>query len=408
MKEYLSDYSHNRIQGHVNGSAYGNMGESIPWPNVGDVHAEFLRSNRIKQATCGNCPIGCKSVIRLPDGRSSFVKCTSWFVFMSASKVQDFMFSLECFNRCERYGLDSTSTANLIAFAIELFQKGILSEKDTEGFRLDWGNPAAVFSLIEKIARREGIGDMLADGVHAAAGRINCGAEKQAFHVKGLELSPFPLYTPYLAYAAALSDRADMMKALGQSLTQRMSDSQEEKEKYIGSGFFPYPEEFRKYLWQPVEWAGEDYERYAQCISYETDKITLSDCMGTCIYWTGHYPFPPFQYGDMAELISHATGMEMDEDGLMKTTRRVSNLIRAYHLLSGLRKKDDTVPEKFFNEPPPPPEMALSEKKIERMHSEYYRTRGWDDNGVPKKETLDELGLDDVRRALEQKGILSP
>lgn len=408
VKGYLSDYSHNRIQGHVNASAYGNMGKSVPWPNVGDVHAEFLRTNRIKKATCGNCPISCKSVMRLADGRASIVKCTSWFVFMSASKIQDFTFSLECFNRCERYGLDSTSTASLVAFTIELFQQGILGEKDTEGLRLDWGNPGAVFSLIEKIARREGIGEILADGVRAAARRFNRGAEEQAFHVKGLELLPFPLYTPYMTYAAALSDRADMMKALGQSLTQRMSNSPEEKEKYIAAGFFPYPEEFRKYLWLPVEWAGEDYERYAQCISYETDSITLSDCTGTCIYWTGHYPFPPFQCGDMAGLISLATGIETDHEVAMKTTRRVSNLTRAYHLLSGLRKKDDTVPEKFFNDPPPPPKMALTEQKLDRMKSVYYQTRGWDDNGVPKKETLDALGLDDVRRALEKKGILTP
>lgn len=405
LKEYLSNYSQNRIQGHVNAISYGNMGEQIPWSNVAEIHADYLRENRIKKATCSYCPISCKSEVRLSNGRSSFVKCTSWFVFMAATKIQDFTFNMECFNLCERYGLDSTSTANLIAFAIDLFQKGILSEKDTEGLNLKWGDPRIAFSLIEKIAYREGIGDILADGVQEVAKMFGQEAKKRAFHVKGLEILPFQLYTPYMAYASAVSDRADMMKALGQSLTQRMSDSQEAKENYIESGFFPYPEEFTKYLWAPIEWPGEDYERYARCISYESENIALSDCVGTCIYWTGHYPFPPFQDGDVARLVSFATGIDFDKQKVMKLAKRVTNLIRSYHLLSGLTKIDDTVPSKFFEEAPKPPKLLLDPIKIEKLKAYYYEINGWDREGIPKKSTLKDLKLNYVLKAFESEGI---
>lgn len=405
LNEYLSNYSKNRIQGHVNAISYGNMGDQIPWPNVGEKHSEFLKKSRIRKANCSNCPISCKSEIRLPDGRSSFVKCTSWFVFMAATKIRDFSFNMECFNLCERYGLDSTSTANLIAFAIDLFQKGILTEKDTEGLCLKSGDPKIAFALIEKIAFREGIGDLLANGVKEVAKEFGQKIEKNAFHVKGLEILPFQLYTPYMAYASAVSDRADMMKALGQSLTQRLSDTQEAKKNYIQSGFFPYPNDFKKYLWAPIEYPGEDYERYAKCISYEAENIALSDCVGTCIYWTGHYPFPPFQDGDIARLVSFATGIDFDTQEVMKIAKRVTNLIRSYHLLSGMTILEDTVPMKFFEEAPNPPKLVVDRGKMEKLKANYYKIRGWNKNGIPKKSTLKNLNLDFVLKAFEKEKL---
>ena len=158
------------------------MGETIPWPDAGDVHEEFLKKFRTRRPSCYNCQLSCKSRMRLPDGEYAFLKCLSWFTFLLACKIQDFGFNAECYHLCERYGLDSISTANVIAFAIDLYEKGILTKKDTEGMHLEYGNADLAFSLIEKIARREGIGDILANGVYEAARMIGKGAEEHAYH----------------------------------------------------------------------------------------------------------------------------------------------------------------------------------------------------------------------------------
>jgi aldehyde:ferredoxin oxidoreductase len=160
-------------------------------------------------------------------------------------------------------------------------------------------------------------------------------------------------------------------------------------------------------MWHAVEPAGIDFERYAECVAYDEDRIAINDSIGTCIYWMNHYPYPPYRYGDAARLVSYATGMNMDEDELMKTARRVSNILKGLHLLSGWTKKDDTVPEEFFKEPPPAPKVVMNEKRLERMRLEYYKVRGWDDNGIPKQTTLHDLGIDYVHEELERKGILS-
>jgi aldehyde:ferredoxin oxidoreductase len=340
LSDFASNYPHHNVPGQVNNSYSGNWGElPSPWPDVGDVLADFLERYGTNPPTCYNCQIRCKSA-SLPDGEQVFVKCSSWTIFMNACKIRDFTFSLKCHNLCDRYGLDHKSTANIIAFAIDIYEKGILTKEETGGMHLEWGNADLAFTLIRNIARREGIGDVLANGVYEAARVIGRGAENHAYHVKKLEIKPSNLYVPERAYTTALSDRADRIKMLGE-FGHRLKDSKEHNEAYIKSGFFPYPKEFQKYLEDPYDWSGADYERQAQFISYDADKITLSDCAGLCKYWTGHWRYAPIQGGDIANLISYATGMDLDEGEAIKIAKRVGNLIKAYNFMVGLRREDD-------------------------------------------------------------------
>ncbi len=150
---------------------------------------------------------------------------------------------------------------------------------------------------------------------------------------------------------------------------------------------------------------GTDYERHTKCIAYDAEKIALADCTGFCIYWMVHYPYPPIQFNDTARLISYATGLEIDEPESMKIARRVGNLIRAYHVLSGLTRNEDTVPERFFRERPTPPKLPLDHGKFESLIDAYYEFRGWDPAGIPRKETLVGLGLNDVKEELQRRGF---
>lgn len=402
---FVDDYSHKRIATHISGGLFGNLGKSMPWPEAGDVHADFLQKTRTGRPSCSNCPVNCKSSIQLPEGGQSYLKCLSWVIFVVCCKIPDFMFSVKCYRLCERYGLDSISTARILGFAMDLYERGILTRGDTGGASLEFGNEDSALSLIESIAHRTGIGAILADGVYKAAQQIGRGAEEYTYHVKKLEAPPYALYLPYSAYKIAFSDRADLLKQTSAFLLQILGTSKESKEAYLKSGFFPYPEEFEKYIWETIDYTGSDYERQSRFVSYDTDKVTIADCTGTCTYWTGHWLHPPIQLADMANLVSAATGIEFDENEAVKVAKRVGHILRAYNVILGLRRQDDSVPDKFFRDPPLPPRLTLNRERFDRTVREYYKLRGWDGEGIPGGEELDELGLNDVRRELERRGL---
>lgn len=406
IRAFFDNWSYESAKGLMDHMTYGNLGEQIPYENSGKLHADFVEKLRTRTPSCYNCGIRCKSAIALPGGGYSFLKCQSWFPFMFACKIRDLSFNMKCFNLCERYGLDSISTANYIAFAIDLYKKGILTKKDTEGMHLEWGNEDLAFSLIEKITRREGIGAVLANGVYEAARLIGKGAEKHAYHIKKLELVPFGLHTPYRALRTSITDRADMTRAEAGVPQHGLAASREWKEEYLKLGFFSYPKEFEKLFLDDFVGLARDYEKIVPFTSHDVDKNILADCTGLCIFWTGFWRYNPINLGDHIDLISSATGMDIDETEAMKIAKRIGTLFRAYNVITGIRRKDDTVPEKYFREPPPPPYSRLDHGKFNKMIDEYYKLRGWNSEGIPTKEELDRLGLDYVRRDLEQRGIL--
>jgi aldehyde:ferredoxin oxidoreductase len=406
IRAFFDNWSYESAQGMMDQMAFGNLGEEIPYPDSGKLHEDFLQRFRARKIACYNCNIRCKSAIHLPEVGYSFVKCQSWFTFMFACKIRDFAFNQKCYNLCERYGLDAISTANCIAFAINLYEKGILTKKDTDGMRLEWGNEDLAFSLIRKIAWREGVGSLLAKGVYEAARLIGKGAEEYAHHIKKLEIVPFGLYTPYRALRTAITDRADMTRAEAGVPQHGLKEPWEWKEEYIKSGFFPYPKELEKIFLEDFVGLAKDYEKIVPFTSYDVDKNTLADCSGLCIFWTGFWRYNPINLNDHIKLISYATGIGIDETEAMKVAKRIGTLIRAYNVILGIRRKDDKIPEKYFQKTPPPPYLQLDPDKFKQMIDEYYRLRGWNSEGIPRKETLEELGLDYVRLELERRGIL--
>jgi aldehyde:ferredoxin oxidoreductase len=328
---------------------------------------------------------------------------------MVSSKTIDYDFAIKCYNMCDEFGLDTVSTARCIAFAIELYEKGILKKNETDGMHLEWNNKDIVFSLIEKIARREGIGDILANGVYEAAVQIGRGAEDYAHHIKKMELIPAAssLYAPYFALTLAISDKADATRNMSYPVQETWFLPRGKREEFIKSGFFPYPKGYEKYFMTDFDFTGEDYEGSCQFAVYDEETFSLTDCLGLCNFWSIFFPYPPINGRPLlAELISGATGLDIDESELTQISRRVINLVRAYNLRSGLTRKSDTIPKMFFTISPSPPWSKLDPDIFDRCLDRFYELRGWNNNGVPKKEELDKLGLDDVRQELERRGIL--
>lgn len=407
LRDFVSNWSYER-DGLIEKAVYGNLGEFRPMGNAGAVHDAFLKSSRDKQISCFNCSLRCKHAMRSPKkGGYSFIKCVPWFSFIACCKLQDYSFAVDCYNLCEEYGFDALSTAYLIGFAIDLYQKGILTKEDTDGLELEWGNAELALTLIKKIAYREGIGDVLADGAYEAARRIGRGAEKYAYHVKKLEIPIYPLHHFYLNLCQAVDDRADMLKLISAVPQHYLKKSLEAKREYASSEYWPYPEEIKDLFWENEDPSGGDYERITKMISFDNDSNTMADITGVCIFWTGFWPFNPYLFEDQIKLVSYATGIDMDVDEAMKKAKRIGILIRAYNVRLGIGRKDDRPPERFFLEPSVPPVFPpLDRNNFEKAIDSYYQLRGYDNKGIPSAQSLDEHDLAFIREDLVQRGIL--
>lgn len=413
----LENLSNFLIGPFIHGGTYGYLSADENFPpelqreiaKAAATNKDFIDKFRAREVACYNCGLRCKHVYPRPDGGHSFIKCGSWVTPLIASRVIDWSYAIEFYNRCEKYGLDSKATGNYITFLMNLYQNGILTREDTDGIHLEYGNREIVLSLVDKIALRQGIGTLVANGIHNAASKIGRGAEEYFYHTKKLELGNYePLFSAVAALRQAVSDKADMV-GLGNSLVSMYwPRPREEREAYIKSGFFQYPKEFEKYFLSDYDRTGADYEGLVQFLAYDHEMYAFADSMGLCMFWMGFWGYPPINSRALiADLISSVTGMDMDEARATKIARRTVNLIRAYMVREGIRRKDDSVPEMFFQRTPHPPAQTLDHDRFNKWIDRYYEIKGWNSEGIPTRETLAALDLDYVIEDLRQRGILT-
>ena len=405
IRAYFDRISYETQEWFMNNWAWGNMGRKRPFDNAGEHHEEFLEKFGARTDSCYNCALACKVNIALPEGEYCSVKCQSWFSFMFAAKAPDLLFNAKCTNLCEKFGLDTISTACNIAFAIDLFERGILTKADTGGDDLEWGNQDLVLALIGRIARRKGIGDVLADGVYEAARQIGKGARKHAYHIKKLEMIAFQPTNPYRALRTAVTDRLDMTRAESSAVLWAMENAPKWKREYVKAGYFHYPKAFEKPFVEKYAGLGRDYEKIVPFTSRDVDTNAIADSSGICIFWTGFWLYPPISVDDQINLMSYGTGMDLDEAGAITIAQRTNALIRAYNVRKGInRNADIKIPERFFRETPAPPDVKLDRKKFNKMISSFYKLRGWTYKGIPSKKELERLDLHDVVQDLQKRG----
>jgi aldehyde:ferredoxin oxidoreductase len=367
----------------------------------------LIDTQRLRETSCYNCGIRCKMAFRRPDGGVSFCKCQSWWTFMFSCKIIDYDFALKSYYLCEQNGLDSVSVARYVAFAIDLYENGILTKEQTDGMHLEWANQEVAYALIEKIAKREGIGDVLADGTYEAARRIGNGAEEYVHHSKKMEqiIAAATFFAPHGALILGISDKGDATRNMGNFSGLYWNTNRQQE--YIDSGYCLYPKEYEKYLLTEFDYAGDNPEPSSQLAAYDEEEFCITDLTGLCNFWSSFFPDQPVDTRALkAELISCVTGMDLDESGLTEIARRVINLVRACNLRMGLTRKDDTVPKLFFKKSPFPPLQTLDRGKIDQHIDRFYELRGWTREGVPTKETLEGLGLGYVCQGLQQGGII--
>lgn len=337
-----------------------------------------------KEHACANCPVACKRVVKVDDGPymteegpgPEYETCGTFGTMMMNP---DLAAVIKANELCNRYGLDTISCGSTIALAMELYEKGILSKGDLDGIDLTWGNMEAVMPLIRKIAYREGIGDILAEGSLRAARRIGKGAEEYVVHVKGLEA---PMHDPRGFHGMGL---AYMMSNRGACHLQHAVLATEQ-------GMASWPELFD----MKDDYVGTTSEGKAMLVYNSENYGILGNSLSIC-----HYLVDILKPETILEAFNAITGFGLDKESLLKTGMRDWTLKRGINNLLGITKKDDALPKKLLT--------ALEEggaagsvPDVELLLSEYYAVRGLDDRGYPLPEKLTELGLEDLKRRLYQ------
>ena len=369
------------------------------YEDADDIGPETIAENyRIAQEACHGCAVGCKYIIRVNEGKYKTEpiggpEYETIMAFGSNCLNNDIESVFYLGKRCDLLGMDTISCGKSIGFAMELFERGIITAKDTDGLDLSWGNAEAQAALVEKIAKREGFGKILAQGVRKAAEIIGDDAWKYAVHVKGLEASgqdPRAHQSIGLTYATNVRG-ADHLRSLSSLeelgypdiVIQRFGKDKADAILDIMS-----PEHKGQLVW--------DME----------DLYAIVDSAVICKYGT---MWPPVYYFDtFVNVIPPLTGMEewSDPKYVRMTGERISHLRRAYNHRLGVTRKEETLPPRLLKEPMPTGPAKGGLPDLDYMLDDYYKFRGCDpETGLPKEVKLKELGLDFVVKELKPKGL---
>jgi aldehyde:ferredoxin oxidoreductase len=276
---------------------------------------------------------------------------------------------------CDEYGMDAIEAGVAIAFAMECFEKGILTLEDTDGVELRFGSEKVLFTMLHKIGKREGLGNLLAEGVKRVSEKVGHGSESFAMHSKGMTF-------------AGHSARGMPGFGLGYATGPRGGSHHDGR---------PTGERTGLVLRETFEGKAE-YTARINHFSIYTDSMIV--CHLAESIWG------PLDVSEWCvKSVNVATGMQSSLDDAMKTAERIWNLMRAFMVREGFRRKDDTLPKRFLEEPipkGPSKGMVLSRENLDKMLDEYYSFRGWDvKTGIPGPERLISLDLEDIARDME-------
>ncbi|MBU0703704.1 MAG: aldehyde ferredoxin oxidoreductase C-terminal domain-containing protein, partial [Chloroflexi bacterium] len=359
------------------------------FPEIDKIGAEALEARAfVRHLACFGCPVHCDKLYRIPDGPHAGVALRS-VEYETLNSMGTCVWSADldaalAANRlCDDLGLDTISAGRAISFAMELWEQEILNLADTGGLTLRWGDMDLVLRLLEMIARREGFGDLLAEGTRRAAQTIGQGAEKYAMHVKGMEIP-------------AQDGRAQKSMGLAHATSSRGADHLKAFPTIDETG---YPDEARrrygeKYLPEMAQPLATKHKPLL--VKDGEDLGAVVDSVGVCKSG-GTFVMAELYWPDIAAALEAATGMEMDVERLKRIGERICNLQRCYNALHGITRADDRLPRRFSEEPSPSGNARGQVIDLEPMLDEYYRLRGWDPvTGRPTAQKLQEMGLEEA------------
>jgi aldehyde:ferredoxin oxidoreductase len=364
---------------------------------------ETQESTRTRLISCYNCPMKCAATISIPGISTYMMKCFSKLTYTMAA-YSDLDFGLKIAQRATEYGVDGFTAPQVMAFALELHEAGILTDQDMAGMPPD--NEGRFYWLLDRIVRREGIGDALADGTYWAAQKIGKGAEAYAHnHIKKQEQLPLKLgmLNPVYFLMYSTGEKINITQIEGQ-FPQAPFATKQETEDFIKDWIQVPDDKFKEYL-RKWEFRGEfsnpnypDIQASCDIVDWQEMMHYIDDALGMCAGLSSFPLKPPYHIHNYPAFISSATGIDLDEAGLTKITKRNRTLLRAVNVRRGMRRADEKPPEDHWKKRFPELEAKLLD--------EYYKYKGWDNQGIPTKESLKELDLAYVAEDFEQRGII--
>jgi aldehyde:ferredoxin oxidoreductase len=330
----------------------------------------------VKHTHCFACPIGCGKEIEVTEGdyvtpRGEGIEYETIAGFAGMTRVGNREAVILANSLCNRYGLDTISTSSVIAFGMEAYEKELIGPEDTGGVELRFSNPDAMLEMIKKITYREDIGDVLAEGVREAARRIGDGAEEFAIHVKGMEI-------------AYHDPRAFVSMAVNYATANRGGCHLEAASYWNGYGVVlpdaGYPEQLQHHE-SDAEQAklAYDWQNYA----------SVYNPIGLCKFLIKGRVGPV----RLAEIANSALGWDWTPEDVLTMGDRLFQLKRLINLRLGVTAADDVLPERLVTEPRPSGHAEGIVPDMELMLPVYYQLREWDENGVPRRQRLEKLGL---------------
>ena len=338
-----------------------------------EVSGEHLHQAHLeKNAHCANCTIGCENVLVTNDGgpkSKGRMEYESLFALGPLCGVNDPNAVIRAAGLCDEMGLDTISAGATVAWAMECFERGLLDKDDTGGVELRFGDTGALLTVLGRIARREGLGDLLAEGTRRASESLGGGSEAWAMHVKGLEL---PGYEP----------RSLKTMALGLAVSPRGACHNRSS---------AYEADFS----DRVDRLSVDDTRGRIAMESE-DFSSVLDSLIWCKFL--RKAFDDF-YGESAGIYEMVTGWPMSPEELKVAGERISNLKKLFNLREGWTRADDTLPPRTLQEALPTgvsQGVGLTRDDLDMMVQSYYRARGWTDDGLIPEAKIRELGLEDV------------
>jgi aldehyde:ferredoxin oxidoreductase len=351
---------------------------TIDFLDYKDISGDPVIERQERRYACWHCPIGCGG--HMKEGRGEYK-------YEAGAHKPEYetlgMFGADCLNSnvesiiklndiCNRYGVDTISAGSTMAFTIECYENGIITKADTDGIEMNWGNHKSIVAMTEKLVRREGFGDIIADGVKVAAGRIGGEASRFAMHINGQEI---PAHDPKFGYHWAITYRMDATPARhtqGPGPSVPGMDLPEHDEKaFSGRG------EAHK--------LGSDFSH-------------VVSCTGTCIF--GFWALP-----DIAAFINFmnaVSGWGFTREEIFKTGERIANIRQAFNIREGINPLQYKISGRIYGHPAPK-EGPLAGVTVDEdtLYSEYLAARDWDAKTTkPTKRKLLALGLEDVAKAL--------
>ncbi|NOQ20791.1 MAG: aldehyde ferredoxin oxidoreductase [Desulfobacterales bacterium] len=366
-------------------------------PKSEDLEAENLDQCSIGMDACFGCQVHCRHRYLIKDGDYAGTYAvgpdyTSQGAFGAEVGCRSMNTVLVGNHLVNDYGIDTLEIGSMIAWAMELYEKGIITDKETLGLKLEWGNDAAVIEMIKQVAFRKGLGDILAEGPLRAARRLGPDSMKYLIQVKGMSnLNTDERATPALALSIAVSSRgSDHLRGipaidlynLPMELLERIYRGPDGYEGPLTNSFTEYEGKPRMVMWQELCYMAVE---------------SLGVCKYHTVFLSPNHP----AFTEFSRLIKLNTGLEFSEMDLWDCANRSYTIERLFNLREGMTRADDWLSDRYFDEPtklglPVARGKRIDHDRFEAMLGEYYRLHEWDEAGIPTPELLERLDISDL------------